>query len=191
MFLLVALVSAAPHIPTPVSATLTGPTGTLSWTVSAQGTGHRIVGKSPEWVVEHDAGSGLAPLRTTRNDTDGDSYTIVYTPSGADVTRDGKTVSLAAPNAWDGDTLDVRLGAMVAGGHTTFQFVAVDGESAKAYTFDVTKVGDETCGATPCVHEKVQLAGALKWVGPTWEFWYAPDGRLVKFEGPMGKFAAK
>ncbi len=185
MLLFVPLVLAAPP-----SARLAGSKGALSWTVTPAASGVTIVGRSPEWVVEHEAGPDLAPRRTTRKDTDGSSYTIVYTPAGADVTADGKTTAVAAPGAWDGDTLDVRLGTAVAAGRTDFQFVAVDGESVKAYTFQVSKVGDEQCGAQRCVHEKVTLTGALRWVGPTWEFWYAPDGRLLRFSGPMGDFAA-
>lgn len=183
------LILASLALAAPPSVSLTGPKGTLSWTVTP-GANVKIVGRSPDWVVEHEASATLAPIRTTRKDTDGSSYTIVYTPSGADVTADGRTTSIAAPGAWDGDTLDVRLGTAVAAGRTDFQFVAVDGESVKAYTFQVSKVGDEQCGAHACVHEKVTLAGALKWVGPTWEFWYTRDGRLLRFSGPMGDFRA-
>lgn len=186
MLLLISLALAAPP-----SSRLTGPKGTLAWTVSPSAAELRIEGTSPEWKVTHTAGPDFAPRKTVLAKTSGETITVVFTPTGADVTKGGKTTSLAAQGLWDGETLDVRLGALVAAGKTSVSFQAIDLDGVKVYTFDATHVGREQCGATPCDHQKVQLAGMLRFVGPTWEFWYGPDGKLLKFLGPLGDFAAE
>lgn len=190
--LLVALaVQVSPVHAAPPSTRLDGPDGTLSWTVTAGADAVTIDGRSPKWRVEHVAGVDLTPRRTTHTDVGGASITVVYTPAGAEVTRDGQTTTIPAPGAWDADTLDVRLGARMAAGSADFEFTAIDAAGAKAYTFDATRVGAESCGSKPCIHARVQLAGLLKYLGPTWEYWYAADGRLVRFSGPIGTFAAE
>lgn len=184
MLLLAPLALAAPP-----SSTLSGPNGTLSWSVVETAAEVRIAGRSPKWTVEHTAGPDLAPRRTTRTGPEG-TVTVRYTAEGAEVTRAGETTRVSSPGAWDGDTIDVRLGAAVAAGRRSFTFTAIDAAGAKAYGFEASFVADERCGATACVHEKVVMTGVYRLVGPTWEYWYAPDGRLLRFVGPIGTFTA-
>lgn len=186
LFIFASLALAAPP-----SSRLTGPDGALTWTVTSGAGAVTIAGRSPKWAVDHVADPDLTPRRTTHTDTGGAAITVVYTPSGAEVTREGRTTTISAPGAWDADTLDVRLGTVIAAGGADFAFTAIDAAGAKAYTFDVTRVGSETCGSKPCIHARVQLAGMLKYLGPTWEYWYAADGRLLRFSGPIGAFTAE
>lgn len=174
----------------PPSSTLTGPTGTLSWTVTAAAGGAHVEGRSPAWTVSHDAAPDLTPKRTVRTEK-GVTVTVDYRADGATVRFPDRVLEVKRPGLWDGDTLDVRLGQEVAKGRTAFGFAALDPASGDAYDFTVEHVGRETCGAVACVHERVRLAGVLKYVGPTFDFWYAPDGRLVRFTGPIGRFDAK
>lgn len=173
----------------PPSSSLRGDTGSLTWAVTAAGGEVRVAGRSPRWTVDHVAAADLTPRRTTHTDANG-TVTVTYDATGADIERDGARTRVDAPGLWDGDTLDVRLGAEVAAGHRDLAFTALDAAGGKAYGFQATLVGEERCGATACVHEKVNMTGIYRLVGPTWEYWYGPDGRLLRFVGPIGTFAA-
>lgn len=174
----------------PPSSRLGGPAGELTWTVSGAGGGVHIDGKSPAWTIAHDAAADLTPKRTVRTE-EGVTVTIDYRADGCTVRLPRETVEVKRAGLWDGDTLDVRLGQEVARGRTSFVFPAIDPATGSVYDFQVTHVGRETCGAAPCEHERVQLAGMLRYVGPTFDFWYGADGRLLRFEGPIGRFEAK
>lgn len=174
----------------PPSTTLSGPAGLLSWQVQERADSVLITGRSPKWTVEHVAAPDLTPRSTTRTDAEGTRVVVTYDAAGASVTRDGRTTRIDAPGVWDGDTVDVRLGALAATGGGTLEFQVVDAAGAKLYDLDAVRVGAETCGTLPCTHVRVQLDGLLRYVGPTWEYWYASDGRLLRFTGPIGAFAA-
>lgn len=186
MFLLATLAFAAP----PPSSTLTGPGGTLKWEITTEGSEVHVHGESPKWQVEHVASADLTPVRTVRTNPDGTVVTIEYGASEAIVTMPNKTLTHTQPGLWDGDTLDVRLGAEAAAGRFEQKFQAVDTGSGKVYKFDSQKVGDEQCGERACTHVLVQLTGMLRWVGPSFHYWFAKDGKLLKFEGPAGEFEA-
>jgi len=174
----------------PPSSHLTGPEGVLDWSVSTTKDGVTIRGRSPKWAVEHVASADLQPVRTVRRDTDGNEVTVTYSATGAQVTTGERTQTLKGAKLWDGDTVDVRLGAEVAAGRTDLAFQVVDAGGAKVYSMDSALVGDDTCGATPCTHVRVQLTGLLRYVGPTWHYWYGADGALLRFQGPIGSFVA-
>ena len=183
MLILVPLTFAAPP-----SSVLNGEAGTLAWTVTPSAEGIHIEGRSPKWTVSHDASAQLAPKRTVHQDIGGTPVTLTWVEGGVDVIGAHGTSHLAGANLWDADTLDIRLGAAVAGGRTDFAFSAVDPTAAKVYSFDSAKVGEETCGSVPCTHIRVQLTGVLRWVGPTWEYWYGAGGKLLRFTGPAGDY---
>lgn len=174
----------------PPSTALTGPDGTLSWTITESAGQLTIEGTSPKWTVTHTAALDFTPRRTVHRDAEVGEVTIDYTPEGATVTRRGKTWTVRRVGLWDGDTLDVRLGANVAEGRTELAFHAIDPASGKVYSFDAAPVASTRCGAVACTEVKVQLTGVLRLVGPTWSYWYTTDGRLVRFEGPAGSFSA-
>lgn len=174
----------------PPSSTLSGPAGTLSWTVRRDGDEVVIEGRSPKWTVSHVAGPDLRPRHTDRTDAKGDRVTVDYTPTGATVTG-SKTVVIEHAGLWDGDTLDVRLGALVAAGTQSVDFDALDPAAAKVYGFEARPRGEERCGARACQHIQVQLSGLLKHVGPKWHFWFGDDGALLRFEGPIGAYAVE
>lgn len=182
-----------PHVASaaPPSSVLTGPEGTLSWTVTARESDLLVVGSSPKWSVEHVASPGLIPRRTVRSSTDGEQVTVEYTQTGAVVTFSDRTVTVERPGLWDGDTLDVRLGSQVAAGTTSLDFSALDPASGKVYAFQARDQGTEQCGEVTCIHVKVTLTGLLKAVGPKWHFWLGPDGQLLRFDGPIGRYAAQ
>lgn len=174
----------------PPSSTLTGEAGTLSWEVVETAEGVEIRGRSPKWDVVHLARADLSPVRTVRHDADGNEVTVRYATTGAEVTRAGATWPLGGADLWDGDTVDVRLGHLVANGRTDLSFEVVDAASAKTYRMDSALVGREQCGAEPCAHVRVQLAGLLRYVGPTWHYWFDARGRLLRFTGPIGEYRA-
>ena len=175
----------------PPSTVLTGPTGTLSWTVTNTSSGIVIEGRSPEWTVRHEASAGLQPRRTVRTDAGGRTVTVEYTAAGASVALPDETVEHDAAGLWDSDTLDIRLGVHAAKGWPRdLEFRALDPSSGKLYSFEAEKLGDEDCGGTACVHVELQLAGLLGAVAPDWNYWFAPSGQLLRFEGPMGEFQA-
>ncbi len=188
---LLLLLAARPAAAAPPSSVLTGEEGTLSWTVTPGDGDIAIVGRSPKWSVEHVATPGLLPRSTVRSTPDGERVTVTYTASGATVALPGRTVTIDEPGLWDGDTLDVRLGALVAAGTTSVDFRALDVANAKVYSFQARVVGAERCGAIECTRVKVTLTGLLKAVGPKWHFWFGPDGRLLRFDGPIGRYAAE
>ncbi|MFT7519417.1 MAG: hypothetical protein ACI9MC_001558, partial [Kiritimatiellia bacterium] len=171
----------------PPSSDLTGPTGNLTWTTADSGDRITIEGVSPKWSVEHVADKSLNPIRTVHHNGDGTTVTIEYNASGATLVVDGERREVRGAGLWDGDVLDVRLGAEVASGRTNIVFTGLDPSSGKVYSFDTAKVADEMCGASRCTHVRVQLAGWLRHLGPTWHYWYASDGELLRFEGPAGK----
>lgn len=175
----------------PPSSTLRGDEGTLTWTVTPSTDGVRIQGSSPKWTVDHTAKADFTPVRTTRTSAAGETVTVTYTPTGATVAFPDREVTVSRAGLWDGDTLDVRLGALSAKGETTQRFHALDPASGKVYEFDTQLVAAETCGASPCTHLLVQLTGLLRWVGPSFHYWYAPDGQLLRFEGPAGTFSTE
>lgn len=175
----------------PPSSVLRGDNGVLSWTVTRVEGGWRIDGRSPKWTVRHDADEHLRPTRTVRSDAEGVEVTVDYTPAGATVHRLGKTVVRQAADLWDADTTDVRLGAIVATGTREIDFTALDPASGKVYDFRARRVGMETCGLAPCTHMVVSMTGLLAAVGPKWEYWYGADGRLLRFDGPIGAFSEK
>jgi len=177
--------------PLPPSSTLSGSDGTLSWVVTADGEEVRLDGRSPKWTVSHWATPELTPLRTRRTDEDGATVEVAYSDTGAVVKLPKKTVTIDQPGLWDGDTLDVRLGALVARGTTDLDFAALDVANAKVYDFQARLQGQETCGSSPCSHIRVTLTGILKAVGPKWHFWFGADGQMLKFEGPIGTFAVE
>lgn len=190
--LLLALVTAPAHA-APPSSQLTGEDGSLTWTVAPAGDGVKVVGKSPKWTVEHTAGKDLSPRSTRRTDPDGAVTTVAWSADTVTVTLPkGKVVTHKDPAIWDGDTLDIRLGERVRTGKPLeLSFQAIDTGSGKVYGFDAVDKGTETCPSGPCRHVNVTLAGWLKLVGPSFDYWYASDGRLVKFEGPAGNFVAR
>lgn len=170
----------------PPSSTLTGDAGTLAWTVTGGDT-IEIVGRSPKWTVTHVARPDLQPLSSTR-EAGGHRWTVTYDSAGATITSDdGATRRVDQKGLWDGDTLDVRLGAYVAGGGASTGLHVLDPEGGKAWSVNATVLDDGRC-AVPCTHVRVQLAGAWRLVGPTWDYWYAGDGRLVTFDGPIGRY---
>ena len=185
-FVLLLLMTAA----APPSSSLTGADGTLSWSVRADGDRLLVDGRSPKWTVRHVARRDLQPIRTERT-ADGHTVTVAYSDSGAVVTLPNKTVTVERAGLWDSETVDVRLGSLVAAGTKTADFAAVDFGNGKVYEFQARLVGEETCGGDPCSHMRVTLAGLLKPVGPKWHFWFGIDGRLLRFDGPLGKFEAE
>lgn len=177
----------------PPSSHLTGDAGALTWTISEAGDVVTVAGSSPKWTVQHTAGTDLRPRATTRTNPDGAVTTVAWADGKVTVTLPGgKLVSHDDPDIWDGDTLDVRLGDRVKRGvDPAVTFSAVDSGSGKVYRFDAVDKGQETCATGPCRHVNVTLAGWMKMLGPSFDYWFASDGRLVKFEGPAGNFAAK
>ena len=172
----------------PPSAVLTGPAGELRWTVTETATGLSVDGRSPTWSVHHECAADFTPRRTVRTGADGATTRIEYDAGGATVTSPSGRVRVDLPGLWDGDVLDVRLGAWSAGHTTALAFSAVDGGSGKVYGFDATYRGEAQRGGVACRAWRVQLAGIYRLVGPTWEYCYAAGGRLVWFSGPIGVF---
>lgn len=185
MWLLITAALAAPP-----SAQLSGPEGALTWTVTDTATGIRIEGSSPKWSVVHTAKSDLSPEKTVRTEPDGRIVTVTWNEAGVTVEADGKSRTLTGKGLWDADTLDIRLGSEVSAGRTDAAFSVVDAGSGKIYQMDRAKVDDPSCAATACTHVKVQLTGLLRYVGPTWHYWFAPDGALLEFDGPAGHFTS-
>jgi hypothetical protein len=175
----------------PPSSTLTGPEGTLEWKVESTADGVKLEGRSPKWTVLHEAAADFSPKRTVRTDAIGNEVTVEYSATGAVVKLPTGTVSVDGKGLWDGDAVDVRLGWLVAKGKPENAFQAVDPATGKVYSLDSQLVGNETCGAAPCTHVLVQLTGLLRYVGPSWHYWYAADGKLLRFEGPIGAYEAK
>jgi len=186
---ILSLLWALPAWSLPPSSALTGGEGKLTWTVTRTSEGVTIEGSSPKWKVAHRATADLRPLFTRHTSSDG-TTTVTYRANGATVTVDGKATEIHEKGLWDGDTVDIRLGQEVANGHPELAFRAIDPASGDVYGFDTHLVGHETCGKTPCTHIKLSLTGALRLVGPKWHYWYGSDGKLLRFEGPIGKFRA-
>ncbi len=181
----------AAALATPPSSTLTGDDGTLSWTVDTTASGITIRGSSPKWTVEHTASADLTPIRTVHNDPDNGEVVVEFSGDSAVITRNGRTKTLSGSNLWDGDTVDIRLGAAVASGRSELAFEVVDPSSGKTYSMDSALVGADTCGASACKHVRVQLTGLLRYVGPTFHYWFGADGQLLRFEGPVGDYATQ
>jgi len=175
----------------PPSSTLSGEDGTLSWTITATENGFTIVGTSPKWTVTHHANKDLTPIRTERVEPDGRTVITQYSKDQAVITLPNRTITQKEANLWDGDTLDIRLGHLVAKGTTEIRFRAVDPSSGKVYGFQGTVQGQEQCGTQSCTHMLVQLTGVLKLVGPSFYYWFASTGQLLHFEGPAGDFYAE
>jgi len=172
----------------PVAVRLVGAEGALVWSMDQRGEERVIDGSSPKWRVHHVANADWTPRRTEHWAPDGTLTVIEYAAWGATIRRGDAVWERRQAGLWDGDTLDLRLGSEVAAGHTSFQFSGLDPASGKVYGFDTQKVGDEACGAARCVHVRVQLSGVLRYVGPTWDYWYDATGALLRFEGPAGSF---
>ncbi|MCB9679393.1 MAG: hypothetical protein H6737_30090 [Alphaproteobacteria bacterium] len=175
----------------PPSSHLKGASGELVWEIEARDGGVHVEGRSPKWRVVHEAAADLSPRHTERT-VDGQTTVVDYTAQGATVTfPGGRTVVIETPGIWDGDTLDVRLGQAYADGRPAQVFKAVDTASGKVYRFDSQLVGPDQCGAQACGHVLVQLTGMLRALGPSFHYWFAADGRLLRFEGPAGEFRAE
>jgi hypothetical protein len=114
-----------------------------------------------------------------------------YTSSGATVTLPRKTITHDEPGIWDGDTVAIRLGQSTADGHPEVQLKAIDTASGKVYGFPSGLIGSETCGEGTCTHVKPTLSGMLRAVGPKFGCWFASDGKLLKFDGPIGTYTAE
>jgi len=176
----------------PPSSRLTGDEGVLSWTIAESGGQVVIDGSSHKWTVHHEATPAMKPKKTVRSDADGNKVTVVYGADSVTVTMPKKTVTHDRGDLWDADTLDVRLGHIVSqGGSTDISFDALDPSSGKIYSFDAKTQGSEACGTATCRRVMVRLGGMLKLVGPKWEFWFAPSGQLMRFEGPIGDYASE
>jgi hypothetical protein len=186
---MLALVFTLAAVAAPPSSTLTGPDGTLAWSVSAAADGVAIEGSSPKWTVSHTATADLRPLRTERTTADGAHHTVVYDATGATVTGPDGVLRVDQAGLWDADTVDVRLGQMVASGQTEVRFDAIDLGGPKVYTFQAAVVGQQDCAGTPCTAVDLTLTGLLRLVGPTWHYAFGADGRLLRFDGPAGSFA--
>lgn len=174
----------------PPSSTLTGSSGTLSWSVQESGATVQIQGRSPRWSVVHEARADLSPVRTERTGAAGERHTIVYDAQGATVTGPDGTERFDVAGLWDADTVDVRLGQAVAQGRSSVRFEAIDVTAPKVYTFEAKVTEQTTCGSQPCTAVELTLTGVLKLLGPTWRYWYAQDGGLLRFEGPIGDYSA-
>lgn len=174
----------------PPSSTLSGPAGTLTWTIAASGDQVVVDGRSPKWTVHHVATADLRPVRTERSDDKGARVTVDYTADGAIVRTASGEAKVTGTDLWDGDTVDVRLGDRAAKGKADVTFRAVDPASGTVYGFEATTVGSEGTGATATTHVHLVMTGVYRLVGPTWDYWYATDGRLVRFEGPIGTYTA-
>jgi hypothetical protein len=182
----------AAAIAAPPSSTLTNSAGaTLAWTVASSPSGVTIDGRSPRWTVHHEAFADLSPKRTVRSDAAGRRVTVDYAPDHVVVHLPEGDVTHTIANVWDGDTLDIRLGQLVVLGRPDVSFQAVDPATGDVYGFTAQRAGTETCGGAPCTHVHVNMTGIYRLVGPTFDYWYASDGRLVQFQGPPGKFVAK
>ena len=46
-------------------------------------------------------------------------------------------------------------------------------------------------GSVRCVQENLVMTGVYRLVGPTWNYWDAVDGRLLRFDGPIGSYAVQ
>jgi hypothetical protein len=189
MILITALLAGA-ALAAPPSSHLSGPDGQLTWDVSVQDSQLHVEGHSPKWTVVHAARADLTPLSTEHTDADGRKVSIQYGPTATVVTLPDRQITYQRADLWDADTLDVRIGSRFAAGDHDLYFAAVDTGSGKVYSFQAHAQDPTTCGVTPCTEVDLQLTGLLRLVGPTWKYWYAADGRLVRFEGPAGKFAA-
>lgn len=177
-------------IAAPPSSHMSGPDGKLTWDVHTEDGLVHIEGHSPKWHVVHTARPDLTPVHTEHTGTDGHTVTIDYGPQGTVVKLQGREIHYDRTDLWDADTLDIRLGARFAAGDHDMYFSAVDTGSGKVYSFQAHVAGATTCGSTPCTEVDLELTGLLRLVGPSWKYWYAADGRLLRFEGPAGKFAA-
>lgn len=185
MLLLIALAQALPP-----STTLSGSNGTLKWTVTPSSTGVTIDGSSPKWTVHHQATASLQPIHTERRSSEGHVVVIDYSADKAVFTLDGKQSVIEGDHIWDGDVFDIRMGQLVAQGKTEVTFQAIDPDSGTLYGFHASLVGAETCGNTPCQHIHLGMTGMYRLVGPSWEYWYGSDGKLLRFEADFGKFSA-
>lgn len=174
----------------PPSSNLTGPSGTLSWSVAESGATVNIQGRSPRWSVVHQARANMSPVRTERTGATGERHTVDYDARGATVTGPDGTQRFDVEGLWDADTVDVRLGYAVAQGLRTVRFEAIDVTAPKVYTFEAKVTEQTTCGSQACTAVELTLTGALRYLGPTWRYWYAQDGGLLRFEGPIGDYAA-
>lgn len=180
---MVALALAAPP-----SSRLVGPRGELTWTVTASPEGLDLEGRSPAWTVRHRCAADLTPIRTEKT-TEAGTAVLVYDPAGVDVTLpDGAKVRVDQRGLWDGDALDVRLGVWSISHTEGVSFSAIDSASGKVYAFTARYEGETTHAGGSCRAWRVQVGGVLRWVGPTWDYCYAPDGALVWFSGPIGVF---
>jgi len=186
--LFIALLSQA-ALALPPSSTLTGENGTLLWEVREEGGQVHIHGKCYKWDIDHTAAPDLSPIHTVRTNPDGSRVTVDWNPDAVVVTLPEKQRRHEQADVWDGDTLDIRLGENVVHGRTELVFSVVDTGSGKIYRMDSKKVGDEQCGTAPCTHVLVQLTGMLRWVGPSFNYWYDAQGKLLRFEGPVGDFS--
>jgi hypothetical protein len=128
----------------PPSSTLSGENGTLSWQVQVVGDQVVLQGDSHKWRVQHTAKADWTPVSTVRTNPDGTVVRITYAPDGAVVRMpDGKERRHQLTGLWDGDTLDVRLGAEAAAGRFGQVFSAIDTGSGKVYQFDAKRKGQE------------------------------------------------
>jgi hypothetical protein len=189
---MVTILLVATALALPPSSTLTSASGaTLTWTITPTSQGVTVDGRSPKWTVHHEANADLTPRRTVRSDAAGRTVTVDYAPDRVVVHLPEKVVNHDAANVWDGDTIDVRLGHLLAAGKTRVTFQAVDPASGDLYGFATAPVGQETCGTQACTHIHVNMTGIYRLVGPSFDYWYAADGQLLRFEGPAGTYAAR
>lgn len=180
MIVLFALIALA----APPSSTLTGQQGTVSWQVSERNGQLRLKGAIDGWDVRHTASQSLVPVRTVYTDPKGGMVALEYGEEGVEVRlSDGSIKKLEAQGLWDVGTLPLRLGYEVALGNTALTAVGVD-RKGKLREFDVSKVADEPCGPVACVHVVVRGKGAAG------DYWFGPDGGLMRTEGKRGDFSA-
>ena len=171
------------------STTLTGPNGTLKWTVQKSASGISLDGSSPRWTVKVLTGSDWKPIRTEHTNAEGGLTVIEYSDTGAVLTMPNKEViTIKEAGLWDGDSVDIRLGSLTAKGKGNQKWRSADPDSGKVYSMESNVIEQETCGSIPCTHVRMSLSGLLKAVGPKWHYWFASDGRMVGFEGRPGSF---
>ncbi len=188
--LAVVLLMGAGGVSVPPSSELVGKLGKLQWTVEATKAGIVIDGSSPKWTVHHEAKADFTPIRTRRSTPEGRKVTVVYDAKGANFTANGEKSRINEKGLWDADSVDVRLGAVIASGKTEVEFPAIDTDSGKVYTFAAEVEEKTRCDGIPCTHVELHLTGFYKLVGPSWQYWYDAKGRLLRFEAKWGKFKA-
>ncbi|MDF1562746.1 MAG: hypothetical protein P1V51_06865 [Deltaproteobacteria bacterium] len=184
------LLTAAGALSAPPSTVLKGPLGKLEWKVKTTESGLVIDGTSPKWTVHHEAKADFTPILTKRSNPEGRKVEIRYDAKGADFTVNGEKSRIKQKGLWDSESVDIRLGAITAAGQTEVEFPAIDTDSGKVYTFGAEVKEKTSCQGVPCTHVELHLTGFYKLVGPSWDYWFDAEGKLLRFEAKWGKFKA-